>query len=282
MTLLEVVISIALIGLLLGALLSFFWQTVEIRKQAGHAAARTQIVKQMFAKITGELRNTVALEQVGFPDLEQFVGDRRSITFLTTPLPPEHSYVFFRESEDNPAPRHDLLQVTYELWIDPEEETEEGDPLVGGVLRTERRALDPFETKETIPEGEDLLYLRHDLWAPELGYLEFRYFDGVEWSTTWNVSQGNRLPHLVQITVGFDSLLREDLEDQDLHEYPIDEYPLGPEESNPDRFTTIVRLPAADEMFSARLNRLSDEVEEIYEFGGLPGEEGEGEGEESW
>ena len=266
LTLLEVIISIALIALLLGALLSFFWQTLEIRQRAEHEADRTQIAQQMLDRIAGELQASVAFDKVGFPDMQQFSGDRRSITFITTPLPPQDLYAFFPQPENAPAPRTDLRQVSYSLWIDPEETTEEGDPLVGGILRTQRRAIKPYLTQADVSEDEDLLYERRDLWSPELGYLEFRYFDGVEWSTRWQVTQGNALPLQVQITVGFDSLTKDELEDKDLEQYPLDQYPLGPDVPQPNRYTRIVRIPAADQMFSARLYRLSSDTEEVYQF----------------
>ncbi len=272
MTLLEVTISIALVALLLGTLLTFFWRTITVRDQAAHSMARTQIAQQMLGRIAGELREAVALDKVGFPNMTQFAGDRRKISFLTAPLPASNSYAIFRESDAAPAGRDDLRQVTYELWIDPDKKTEAGDPLVGGILRTERQALDPVIPEEEAPQGEDLLYLRHDLWSYELGYLEFRYFDGVMWSTTWNVTEGNALPHLVQITIGYDSLTQDDLDNKDLEQWPIDQYPFGPDEETPStRYTAMVRLPAADEMFSAHLHRLTDETQEVYTFETTPG-----------
>lgn len=265
LTLFEVVISIALIALLLGSLLTFFWQTLEIRDVAARAADRTQLVEQVLARMADELRATLAAEQVGFP-VQRFVGDRRKITFLTTPLPPRSSYAFYRESEVRPVPEHDLREITYELWIDPDKTTEDGEPLVGGILRTERRAINPSLAESEITEDEDLLYRRHDLWAPELGYLEFRYFDGVEWSTSWNVAEGNPLPQLIQITVGFDSLTRDALEDQDLQTYPLDQYPLGPDVPNINHYCLMVRLPAADAMFTSRMQNMNTQLEELYTF----------------
>ncbi len=285
MTLFEVVISIALIGMLLGSLTTFFHRTLTAREEVTREMDRTQLAQQMLLRMADELRGCIAREDLGY-ELTQFEGDRRSITFVTCPLPPTESYAFFRQSEYAPPPRYDLREVTYELWIDPDDETDEGDPLVAGILRTEQRALLPYETEEDVPEGADLGWLRRDLWAPELGYLEFRYYDGVEWSTSWSVEQGNPLPHLVQITVGFDSLLREELDDQDLDQYPIEDedYELGPDVPDPDRYSLIVRIPAADEMFTARLYRLSSDVDEVYEFMGTSTEsesdEGESEGED--
>jgi type II secretory pathway pseudopilin PulG len=276
LTLLEVIISIALIALLLGSLLTFFWQTLATRDQARRAADRTQLVQQVLERISAELRGCVGVDKINFP-LQQFVGERRKITFVTTPLPPADSYNLISEPQLQPDLRDDLREITYELWIDPEETTADGDPLVGGILRTERQAIHPYIPEAEVPQDQDLIYLRHDLWSHELGYLEFRYFDGVEWSTTWNVTEGNPVPQLVQITVGFASLTREELEDQDLHTYPIDQYPLGPDVPNYDRYATIVRLPAADQTFASRFHRLEDEAQESYQFNAgeeLP--EGEG------
>jgi type II secretory pathway pseudopilin PulG len=272
LTLLEVIISIALIALLLGALLTFFWQTLATRDRARISADRTQLVQQVLDRIGNELRGCLGVEKVNFP-IRVFAGERRKITFVTTPLPAADTYVFTSGATTQPLLPSDLREITYELWVDPEQTTEDGEPLVGGILRTERQALDPFVPEEEVPEDQDLLYVRRDLWSHELGYLEFRYFDGVEWTTTWSVSEGNPLPQMVQITIGFDSLKKEELDDQDLHAYPIDQYPLGPDVPNADRYATLVRLPAADQMFSSRMKRLSNETKETYQFTPAPGEE---------
>jgi type II secretory pathway pseudopilin PulG len=266
LTLLEVIISIALIAMLLSALLTFFWQTLAARDAAAHQADRTQIVQQMLSRMASELRASVGLDEVGFP-VQRFAGERRKITFLTAPLPAAESYAFYRPSQVQPLPQFDLREVTYELWVDPEETTEDGQPLVGGILRTERRALTPSIKEEELPEDErDILYQRRDLWSHELGYLEFRYFDGVEWSTSFQVEQGNPLPQLVQITVGFDSIQKDEWEDQDLESYPLDQFPFGPDVPNDNHYATIVRLPAADQMYSSRMQRLGNQGEDVYQF----------------
>jgi prepilin-type N-terminal cleavage/methylation domain-containing protein len=276
MTLLEVIIAIALIALLLSALLTFFWETLKVRDQAMLNADRTQVVQQFMAQISEDLRRALPFEKTGFP-LETFNGDRRRLTMLVAPLPPMDTYAFYRESQNvnRTAPQQDLREVTYELWIDPEKTGEDGNPLVGGVLRTERRALLPSVREEEVTDEErNLFYVRHELWSHELGYLEFRYFDGAQWSTAWEVKKGNPLPHLVSVTVGFDSLTRDAQEDKDLEQYPLDRYPLGAPTAqvDPNRFSTIVRLPAADVTFSARVNQLAGgSEEEVYQFLGMPG-----------
>lgn len=263
-SLLEVVIATALIAMLVMAMLTFFWQTGRIREAAGKAAARTQLVHQVLERISSELRGALSGEELQWDNLQRFVGDRRSITFLTNPLPAESSYAIYTQADAPPPALHDRREVTYKLWIDPEDKTEDGEPLVGGILRSERPALAPSVDPNELTADEAAEYVRHDLWSYEFGYLEFRYYDGVEWSTTWRVSEGNPLPHVVQITIGFDSITQDEIDDKDLTDYPIDEYPLGPDKPSPNRYTSVVRIAGADELFSARLYKLGDEVEEVY------------------
>jgi hypothetical protein len=283
LTLLEVIIAIALIALLVSALLTFYWQTLALRDASEKLHDRTAIVRQMLGQIAGDLRAAVPAERVNFP-VTRFIGERRKVTFVTTWQRGDSDDAFrlFRESEerDRPLPRQDVREVTYELWVDPEEQTEEGDPVVGGILRTERRLLSPTETEEDVPEGEVLAHIQRHLWSHELGYLEFRYFDGVQWHAQWEVAEGNPLPHLVQVTVGFDALKRFEYENEDLNQYTLEDYPLGPDVPNVNRFSQIVRLAGADPMFSGRLQNLRASMgEETFMFGERPPEEEEGGGE---
>ncbi|MBU0641485.1 MAG: type II secretion system GspH family protein [Planctomycetes bacterium] len=255
LTLLEVLVSVSLIVLLLSAMLSFFWQSIAIREEAARNANRTQIARQVLDHLASELRGCIGVDQVGFPVEYRLIGDRRSITFLTTVLPEKFQYEFYRESDDLPPAQHDLQEVSYSLWIDPDETTEEGEPIVGGIIRTVKKTLNQF-----IVDEEDPLDLRTDLWSPELGYLEFRYFDGVEWDVTWDITEGNSLPQLIQVTVGFDSITNYSLEDQDLEEFPIDQCPLGDELYHPDRYSVMVRIPAADRMFGSRIQRVGKQL----------------------
>jgi prepilin-type N-terminal cleavage/methylation domain-containing protein len=308
LTLLEVIISVALIGMLMGAMVTFFWQVVEVRDTAAQAADRMQIARQVLARIEAELRSCIGVATIGFPieqplvedefleDTEDIVrtaeevvvegddgfggeltgeladlfaggaaadpnapltgniplliGNRRNITFLTARLPAGHQYEFIGVDELPPPAQHDLTQVSYWLWVDPEDTDEDGEPIIGGIMRTEKKTLNQF-----LVEFDDPLDVRNDLWSPELGYLEFRYFDGVEWDTVWDVTKGNSLPQLIQVTVGFGPCTNDELEDRDLEEYPLIDYPYGDDRVHRDRYSIIVRIPAADKFFSSRVNR---------------------------
>lgn len=267
LTLFEIIISIALISMLLSAMLVFFWQFMEVREQTALAADRTQIARLVMERIAAELRGCIGSDEIGFPTQhggKRLIGDRRSITFLTVTVPDKHQYQSYDEFDDPPPAQHDLRQVGYSLWIDPEETTEEGDPIVGGLIRTELKTLNQFIVEEDDPEQ-----IRNDLWSHELGYIEFRYFDGVEWDTKWDITEGISLPQLVQITVGFDSITNYELDDEDLDEYPLDEFPLGDDLPHPDRYSTIVKIPAADKFFSSRIQRVGQQFSQQLGVEGL-------------
>ncbi len=263
LTLLEVIIAISLVVMLMAAVMTFFWQAGEIRAQAADRIDRTQVARQVLARIGEEIRGCVGMEQIGFPLEQRLIGDRRSITFLTTTLPDPDRYTFYGEFDDLPPARHDLTLVTYRLWVEDEEVDENGEPIVGGIIRSEKQTLNQF-----LVEEDDPLQLRHDLWSHELGYLEFRYFDGVEWSTTWDLTEGNSLPQLIQVTVGYQNVTMEEWEDTDLQTYPISEYPLGDELEHPDRYSMIIRIPAADKFFGSRVQRVGKQFAEQLGVGG--------------
>lgn len=259
MTLFEVLVSIVLIIMLLGAMLTFYWQTGEVREQAERIANRTQLARQVLERLASELRGCLGKEQLGFGQTEEdqveqrLVGERRSITFMTTAMPERGQYRFFEESDELPPAAHDLRLLTYRLWVDPENTTEEGEPIVGGILRTEMRTFNQF-----LVEQDDPRDIRTDVWSHELGYLEFRYFDGVEWDTKWDITEGNSLPQLVEIIVGFDTISTDELNDADLEQRPLTERP----EFNPNRYSTIVRIPAADKFFGSRFQRVGKKFSE--------------------
>lgn len=178
------------------------------------------------------------------------IGNRRNISFLTARLPEEHQYQFRSPDEQPPPAQHDLTQISYWLWVDQQQTDESGNPLIGGIMRTEKKTLNQY-----LVEYDDPLDIRNDLWSPELGYIEFRYFDGVEWDTKWDVTKGNSLPQLIQVTVGFEPCSADELQDRDLDDYPLADYPYGDDQPHPDRYSVIVRIPAADKFFSSRVNK---------------------------
>lgn len=255
LTLLEVLVAVTLVAVIAGMMADFFFRTLRVRDTVSRELERTQIARQVLQRIGEELRGCLGKEDFAFPVEQRLLGTRRSIKFLTTQTARDSQFKFVGEFEDKPPARHDVYLVSYELWVDEGETTEEGDPMVGGLLRTEQRTLN-----QVIIEEDDPLQVATYLWSHELGYIEFRYFDGVAWSTSWEVAQGAALPQMIQVTVGYDSIKLDEWEDLDLDQYPLDEYPLGPEEPNPDRYSALIRLPGADRFFSSAIQRFGQET----------------------
>jgi prepilin-type N-terminal cleavage/methylation domain-containing protein len=257
LTLLEVILAIGLIAMLMSFLLTFFWRALDIRDAAWREAERMKVARNTLDYIAENLRNTVGLDEINFPLAQQFVGDRRSIAFMTTALPSREQYRFIGEFDELGIAQHDLRVVTFFIDWSDQLTTEEGEPLVRGIREVQQVTLG-----QTLVDEEDRLEVQNRELARELGYLEFRYFDGAQWLTEWTVTQGNALPQMVQITVGFDELTEYDLDDQDLDDYPLEDYPLGPDEPNPLRYSMIVRLPAADRFFGSGLQNVQNQMTE--------------------
>ena len=264
LTLVEVLIAIALIAMLMGVLFVFFWQTGQVRAEVSDRVNRTQLARQVLSRIADELRGCVGFDDLRVASEPRLIGDRRQILFLTTTLPDAGAYRFFGEFDQLPPAAYDLKLVGYQLWIDPDERDDNGDPIVGGIIRTEKRTLNQHLVNEDDPQQ-----LRQDVWAPEMGYLEFRYFDGVEWDTKWDLDQGNSLPQIIMVTVGFTNITREEADDGDLSRYPIEEFPFGPEEVHEDRYSMVIRLPGADKLYGTRFQRMGKQMSEQLGLEGL-------------
>lgn len=258
LSLLEVLVALALIIMLVSSMFTFYWQMAEARQKAAEASSRTQLARVIVDEIAREIRGMVGFDKINFPSAQgeqRIVGTRRSLSFFTTALPGKDQYMFYGPS-DNPLPaKHDLRLISYSLWVDPHEKNENGDPIVGGILRSEKKTLNQFVVNE-----DDPLDIRNDLQSPELGYLEFRYFDGVEWDTKWDITDGNSLPQLIMVTVGYKSIMQDELDDVDLQSYSVSDYPFGDPKPRDDRYSVIVKIPAADRFFSSRISRVGKQA----------------------
>lgn len=291
LTLVEVLLSISLISVILSMLMGFYWTVSEAREEARQRADRTQLARHVLQRMAEELRGCLGNEQLGLGS-PRLVGSRRSITFLTTTLPPKSRYEFVEGLEAPWTALHDVRLVHYFLQVDPEEVDEEGLPRNSGIYREEQRTLRQISLDESEP-----IVTRLTPWAPEMKYLEFRYFDGVDWNTEWQVSSGNSLPQMIMITISEEPITLDEWEDVDLEleeeelglgieaadEYRLDDFEIddflpGIPEDYAGRQTILVRLPAADQLFGSRIQNYGQQMveETLGVEGGLEGLEGLG------
>jgi hypothetical protein len=138
-------------------------------------------------------------------------------------------------------------------------------------------SLDELFGGDEIDQGEraslDAEVDWEELYAPEIHYLRFCYFDGVKWWDDWQVKGENPLPQLVMVTIGFEShppCGEEFGQDETnvkfcecLNREPSDCEPLAS-----DQFSTIVRVTHADPLFRSRVTREGqDLVEKVVKDG---------------
>jgi type II secretory pathway pseudopilin PulG len=156
-------------------------------------------------------------------------------------------------------------------------EGEEGADSTGGGKGSGDKARG---VEELLPEGDeggdvtlgpDINW--EELYAPEIRYLRFCYYDGYKWWDSWDISGQSPLPQLVLVTIGFephppfgeDFGLEEDRVNEEfckcLNEEQLECEPLGSDE-----FSAVVRVPQADPLFRSRVSRETQSlVEELSE-----------------
>lgn len=239
-TLLEVLLALALIVVLLGAINAFYMHALRVQEEGRQYTRFTVLNRALLQQMATELRQ-VPGELRGYgPTL---FGDRESITFLTYTLPDPRLFEVRTLLDERLPPQHDVKRVTYFLLRPPEGEDEiDGQPIVFGLARREEITLN-----QEVVVNRDLADQRIELQAPEIKFIEFRYFDGAQWWAQWPGGPGNSLPQMVRITVGRIPVPREEegLDTRTDEERFRDE----DEEVHPDRETIIVRLPMADAYF---------------------------------
>ncbi len=134
-----------------------------------------------------------------------------------------------------------------------------GDEAAGDDAAGDEQPFDPTGA-ETVGERVDdelddveLEGSKQELYAPEIRFVEFFYHDGNKWWESWEIDEGNSLPQMVMITVGYESELPEDEEIEIIEEMFLNEEDIEPLPE--DRYMVIVRIPQADSFFGSRVQR---------------------------
>jgi len=252
-TLLEVVLATGLMVVLMGAVQLFYSTALRICDEGRALNRNVRLAWAGLDQIAGDIRSASGFVGGYGAGL---VGDAHSITLYTVRLPSRELFAK-RKIQDEPlAGECDIVKVEYYVATDEEEtiEDEEGveQPLVYGLVRWQQKTLNQPVMIELDEEQFDV-----ELWAGEIKYLGFRYFDGVDWVSAWRGGRGNSLPQAVKVTVGFTPVTEEELEaDEELAESEM----LGEQveyEAEPvaDRYSMVVRVAQADAFLGSRLVR---------------------------
>ena len=172
------------------------------------------------------------------------------------PLPPEG------EAGDGSSPQAGDAPPDESLGDKSPGDESSGDEFFGeGDAATLGAGLDPFIDWD-------------ELYAPEIRYLRFCYYDGKKWWDRWEVQSDNPLPQLVQVVIGFtgqpsldENVFQNDKTNEEfctcLNKEPVDCVPLAA-----DQFSIVVRVPQADPLFRSRVNRETQALTEDLLTGG--------------
>lgn len=265
-TLFEMILAISMFTMLLGSIYLFYRTSLQVRERGNFTARQTHLARVVLNQIAADIRQSYGFGTGYGPGLE---GTPNRLELLTTAVPGEE-LMEIRTIDDEPLPgQFDLTQVLYELRWDDEEVDENGDPICRGLYRVETQTLN----QPVVVEREQQIL--EDLFAPEIQFLRFWYFDGRDWVKEWRGTEGNSLPQAVRVTIGFDKVPPEEeermLADEDK---TLDLEELEP---NPWRHAVIVHLPGTSSFFGSRLTRIMASLQSAEEEGlGPEGLEGLG------
>lgn len=124
------------------------------------------------------------------------------------------SYVTAADASSIVTRTSDLLSVSYflaaeggstlgaavaSLALSNSTDTTDSSGVVGlARLEGDRMALDYADTQSDI----DGMAQASQILAPEVVYLQFRYFDGIDWLDAWDSQTEGRLPRAIEVTMG--------------------------------------------------------------------------------
>ena len=261
-TLLEMAISTGLVVMLMSMMFWFYRSSLEQRTAGSATSRNVQLARVILERMTREIRQAVASLPGYGPGITGYKDrDVGSVLAVNTLTVPDRKLSEVRGIRDAQLPgQFDLQRISYYIAWDYENVDTNGDPRALGLVRkVERTYLRDVvfaeeEEEELDAEAEAELATKRELYAPEIKFLEVLYFDGSSWWEEWELTQGNALPQIVRLTIGFVPELPE-AEEFELVE---DDFLKDEEELDPlpkDQYSVFVRLQQADVFFGSRLSR---------------------------
>jgi hypothetical protein len=256
LTLLELLLAIGLIAMLSAMMFMFYDSILRTREVGVKNITDLGLARSIAMKIAEEIRAANGFVKGIGPGVS---GDDRMITIQTVVLPDKELLLKRSVKDGLLAAQCDIRQVQYYLAYDEDEQFDYVDGTVAaapmGLVRREIKTLFQQVIRENQTKQVDL-----DLLSPEMKYVRFRYFDGVDWVDKWDIGTdlegglGNSLPQAVEVTVGYKALPPKEEQEKDLTQDP-DLIPSVPEPYDQQTYSVVVRLPQADPMLGSRLMR---------------------------
>ncbi len=311
-TLLEILLAMSLLVTLTSMTYWFYSSSLDTSRKGTTEADKLRLARVVLERISTEIRqanSATAEDRMGIR------GDKESIAISTLRVPTKELSKPRLPRDPPPPAEFDLVAVQYKIARHPEILHDDGYELPLGLARVEvlipraempgaaRTGTDQQPTAESQEDkgltaeaavvdqmfaedgsAREDLSLQPDinweeLYASEIRYLRFCYFDGYKWWDDWQVAGENPLPQLVQITIGFeghapcDEAFGQDKTNEEfcecMNKDPVECLPLAK-----DQFSTVVRLTGADPLFRSRVSRESQSVLEKAVAGPSEGKDG--------
>lgn len=258
LTLLEVLLAVGLMVLVSLLLFGFYDSVLRTRDTVQRVTSTGYLAKMIAHQIAEEIRGANGFA----PTLGPGISGKEHILTLQTVVHPDPKLFKKRGIDDQPPPAEcDIRVVQYYLGYDKENENYEYESGVTGMapIGLVRREVKTHFQSALFEKDENCVHL--DLISPELKYLRFRYYDGVDWVDRWDIGQepegqmGNSLPQAVEVTVGYEEIPPPEEEEEEEGLAESDLKPSEPEKHRMEAYTVMVRLPQADTFFGSRLMR---------------------------
>lgn len=310
-TLLEVMLSMGILVFVSGMTYWFYQSSLETSREGTKVAYRLRLARVVLDRIATEIRQATVItadNRVGIRGeaeriwLSSYRVPSRDLSktlgLHDDPLPGEydltkveykiarHPEILHEDGYEMPLgiarveimiPRPDSAQTGEADRGDQEDGTadqETGESPGAGTGAEEEVTDDPFAAQDEKTKKADIgpQIQWEELYAPEIRYLRFCYYDGNRWWDQWDLTGENPLPQLVEATIGFEIQPPFGEEFSNIasgkintefctcrNRDPVDCLPLPP-----DQMSTVIRLTQADPLFRSRVQRESKAlVEEL-------------------
>lgn len=203
-TLLEAILALSLTIMLMSGVYGFYVTMMKARYAAVDSMKDVLLMRALLEQMAEEIRHSTDIvpgDNVGLR------GDKHSLTIVRLALPDIYAFGDYDPTVASSLPpgQEDLLRVTYQLLWDDELEDPDGTKTCHGLFRTFQRTFDPnpsfqisAESVDGVEKNSGLdLGIEQDLqvpkpegelFAPEVKYLKFEYYDGAVWRDRWQTS----------------------------------------------------------------------------------------------
>jgi type II secretory pathway pseudopilin PulG len=256
-TLMEMIVATALCSVLLAGLWTLYSTYADLFDRGQARVERSQLCRALMQQIADDLQSAIQDPIPGLPDRAWGDAQRRRFGLAGTSselrmdvlqvTPRQGNRVpvgAARQDTDQPSARVPELRTVFYSFAaasDPTDPETAANP--AGLIRRELDFETPASAWDVQPtDADDAVGVAADfeaagsqagqgseaprsvddrwIWVPEVVRVQFRYFDGSGWSSSWNSIQRNSLPVAVEVRIGLadprsaDTIPAEPVEDQ--------------------------------------------------------------------